>query len=344
MDKEKTQNKKTKRTVVAVDSDTVVSKVLDISKTDTVPDTNQGIAYQNKDIMSKLLAELFPKTSFEVYQIQTPQVARLLPTNLPKLQLNELRLDNLFQFVDGSYAIVDYESKYRTEDKIKYTGYLIRILQRYLHEPDLRIRLIVIYTADIKRRNVNDVLDVGALRVTVEPAFLSELDSEKILEHITNKIRNGQSLDDGEKMQFIILPLSFQGQEKKIEVIGLLFELVKMITDVKDQAFLIAGLIAFADKVIDENVANMMKGWTDMTKVARLFEEEKQKALKQQAEEKQGEIDALKEELQNSINAERTMVKMMLDNGIPEEQIYRCAPNVAHEVICECKAKYGNSQ
>ena len=71
-----------------------------------------SIAWQNKDIASKFLADEFKGKSFAVYGIDIPKVMRSEPTNLPDIEVNELRLDGLFELIDGSYAIVDYESRY----------------------------------------------------------------------------------------------------------------------------------------------------------------------------------------------------------------------------------------
>ena len=57
----------------------------------------------------------------------------MLLTSLPAVKANELRLDNLFELADGSVAIVDYESVYDEEDKVKYLNYLTGIVNRYLY-------------------------------------------------------------------------------------------------------------------------------------------------------------------------------------------------------------------
>ena len=51
-----------------------------------------GIAYQNKDITSKLLAENFKGKTFRVYGLDIPEVKAVLPTNIPSVRANELRL------------------------------------------------------------------------------------------------------------------------------------------------------------------------------------------------------------------------------------------------------------
>lgn len=90
------------------------------------------IAYQNKDITSKFLAENFQGKTFRVYGLELPEIKRVLPTNTPVVKANELRLDNLFELADGTAALVDYESEYDQKDKIKYLNYLTGIANRFV--------------------------------------------------------------------------------------------------------------------------------------------------------------------------------------------------------------------
>lgn len=300
------------------------------------------IAYQNKDIMSKLFGEKFPNVSLRVYGVNTPKIIRVLPTNLPKLKVNELRIDNLFFMEDGSYAIIDYESKYTRKNKVKYLGYVANILQRYIDEPDFRLRLIIIYTADVTRAQTESLFDIGAVKIEMQQAFLSELDSDKIKERLTNKIRNQEEFTEEELMEYIILPLSYKGREKKKETIRELFELSKKIENEETQVFLVAGMIAFADKVVDVQTAKEMKEWISMTKVAKLFEEEKNEAIKQairakdeELQSKDNELQSKDEELQSKDNKLKSKVRKMLENGEPVEKIYLYFPEVADEVLGE---------
>lgn len=89
------------------------------------------IAYQNKDITSKFLAENFKGKTFRVYGLNLPEIKQVFPTNIPTVKANELRLDNLFELADGTVALVDYESEYDEEDKVKYLNYLTGIANRY---------------------------------------------------------------------------------------------------------------------------------------------------------------------------------------------------------------------
>ncbi len=77
----------------------------------------------------------------------------MLPTNIPAVKANELRLDNLLELEDGTVALVDYESEYKRESKGKYLNYLSGIVNRYEKEGRIcpNLRMIVVYTGDIRR-------------------------------------------------------------------------------------------------------------------------------------------------------------------------------------------------
>ena len=244
------------------------------------------VAYQNKDITSKVLAENFKGKSFRAYGLDLPEIKRALPTNIPAVKANELRMDNLFELADGTAAIVDYESVYSEGDKVKYLNYLTGIANRYRKEKTACpvLRMVVIYTGDIKREKVSCAYDIGALKMEVECAFLSELDSEGIYRRLKLKVLQQEKLDDEELMEFIILPLSYRKKEEKQESVRKAVELATRIRDRGQQVFTLAGLLVFTDKVIDRETANKIRKVIEMTQVAQIFEEEKQQAVKETAQ------------------------------------------------------------
>ena len=75
--------------------------------------------------------------------------------------------------------------------------------------------MIVIYTGDIKRKQVSAQYNIGAVKVTLEPAFLSELDSGSIFRNIKEKVEKKELLAETELMEFIILPLSYRNRDEK---------------------------------------------------------------------------------------------------------------------------------
>lgn len=237
------------------------------------------VAYQNKDIVSKIFGESMKEKSLKAYGLNVPKVVDVLPTNLPALELNELRIDNIFVLEDGSYAIIDYESKYRYRNKVKYLSYVLRILRRLIKDKvDLRkvkIRIIIIYTADVKRGKTEPVFQAGAIQLITEEAFLIEIDGEKEYQRLLKKVENGQILDEEDMMKMIILPLAYQGIEKQREIAKKVVDLIKQIKEMQMQRFLFAGVLSFTDKVIDEEVAEEIRRRLDMTKVGRIIYEEK---------------------------------------------------------------------
>ncbi len=48
--------------------------------------------------------------SLAVYGVNLPKIKAVMPTNLPAIEANELRIDNLFRLEDDSLALIDYES------------------------------------------------------------------------------------------------------------------------------------------------------------------------------------------------------------------------------------------
>ena len=274
-----------------------------------------GIAYQNKDITSKLLAENFKGKTFRVYGLDIPEVKAVLPTNIPSVRANELRLDNLFELVDGTVALVDYESDYKKEDKVKYLNYLAGIANRYQQEKKAcpMLRMIVIYTGDIERRQVSDEYDIGAVRMTLEPAFLSELDSGGLFRHLKEKVERNEPLDDEELMGFIILPLSYRKKEEKEEKIRESVNLAAQIQDRSQQVFALAGILAFSDKLIDMETANKIRRMIEMTKVGWIIEQEKQEAIAKVEE----ALVKIEEEKQQA--ARESVIKMIRKNYPTEE-------------------------
>lgn len=252
-----------------------------------VPAKGKGVAYQSKDIISKELAKSFKGKAFRVYGLDLPEIRTVLPTNIPTIRANELRLDNLFELADSTVAIVDYESKYRKKDMIKYLNYLTGIANRYLKEKKdcPALRMIVIYTGDIERKNVSAEYNIGAVKVTLEPAFLSELDSGRIYQHLKCKVEKKEPLDEEELMEFIILPLSYWKRAEKEQKIRETVKLAARLQDRRQQIFVLSGILAFTDKVIDTETANHIRRLIKMTKVGRIIEEEKRQAIAE-AEEK----------------------------------------------------------
>ena len=233
----------------------------------------ESIAYQNKDITAKILAEEFKGKSFEVYGVDIPKIISVEPTNLPAIEANELRMDNLFYLEDDSYLLVDYESEYNEENKIKYLNYIVRVSKRLYNELGKfpNIRMLVIYTADVKKGSTDPAMNLGSIRLVITEAFLSELDHEEIWDRISSKVFNKKELASEEVMELIVYPLTFLSKKDKQDAIADVITLTKQIAESNRKSFIFKCLLTFTDKVIRDEDAEAIKEALMMTKVEKLI-------------------------------------------------------------------------
>ena len=240
------------------------------SKNSKNPNANPAIAYQNKDIVSKLFGEQMKGKSLSLFGLNTNlKVIDIRPTNIPIVQAKELRMDNLFELEDGSVAILDYESQFKETNFTKYGYYIMNVINRYLNEgktPD--IHMMVLYTADIE--TAKTILERTACRIKIEAAYLTGTPSEQWLEEIKGSLAN-QIISDKTLMRLILLPLTYKDEEKKQETIKLCVNLAQKIPDKEQETFALAGILAFTDKIISNSTKKYIEEVLGMTQVGQML-------------------------------------------------------------------------
>ena len=138
---------------------------------------------------------------------------------------------------------------------------------------------------------------------------------------LKRKVEAGEALSDEDIMKFIILPLTEPDAGKKQELIEKTVELAKGISDEKQQIFIIAGILVATDKFIDKQYSSMIKGWISMTKVARLFEEEKIEAVNKAVN---NAVSVNKHDIaQKMISAGEDYLKVMDYTGLAKEDVLK---------------------
>lgn len=236
----------------------------------------EEIAYQNKDITSKLMAETLKGKSLAAFGLPELKIVDILPTNLPVIESNELRLDNLFLLSDGSLAIIDYESSFSRENFVKYLNYIARVIRRFAVRRELKdlkqLKMVVIYTADVEC--AEERYDLGGLILIVESAYLIHLDGSQIYDRLKHKIDAGEKLAEEELMELMILPLTVKGKKRKQETIEKAVTLGKRLPDREGQLKVIAGILTFTDKVIDRAYAKKLEEEMQMTLVGQMLMDE----------------------------------------------------------------------
>ena len=235
---------------------------------------SEGIAYQNKDILFKILSQTYKEKSFAAYGINLPPIRELLPTNLPKISANEKDIDNLFLLEDGTYAIVDYEAEFKKLNKIKYLNYIARVMEKYYREDgNFSLRLVVIYTGDVKC--AEPVFETNCITLRMEQAFLSHIDGEAAFDTIWQKVGSGALLEDDDLMNLVILPLTIPGVEGKQAMLEKVVELAEQVKDNEQQIFILSGVIVASDKFINREYLEQIRRRINMTQLGQMYEKEK---------------------------------------------------------------------
>ena len=242
------------------------------------------IAYQNKDIALKYFGDALKNKNLTVYGLPNIRIKDTRPTNLPAIEVNELRMDNLFILEDSSFALIDYESTFGIHDIVKYVNYIARILKRFVRQEGGRnsergrkrlpvIHLIIIFSADISDIDPN-ILDVGCMQLKIEPVYLLRMETEKVYSKIQYKVENKETLNDDEMLEMIVLPLTVKGKEEKRALAEETVRLAQEIQDEEQRMQALAGILTFADKILDKESAKRIKEVIGMNKVEKLFYDE----------------------------------------------------------------------
>ena len=253
---------------------------------------NNAIARNNKDLISKILADSFGEKSFSVYGINLPPIVQCLPTEFPDVQVTDRVSDRLFLLQDGSYALVDFESQYLLLNKVKYLRYITRVLEHYLKSAqDFHLRFIVLYTGNV--RSARPDYSTDCLTIHTEQAFLSRIDGDKEFSEIHAKLDADTPLSDEDLMKLIILPLTYGSREKQISSIDKAVDSALQIKEEEKRTFVLAGICISTDKFIREYQARRIGGILKMTKVGQMLQEEYEqleRQLEKQLDEKRTEI------------------------------------------------------
>lgn len=278
----------------------------------------EGIAYQNKDILFKILGQTYKEKSFRVYGINLPPIRELLPTDLPKISANEMLIDNLFLLEDGTYAIVDYESVYKKSNKIKYLNYIARIMEKYYKEDKgFNLRLIVVYTGDVE--SAEATLETDCFTLRTEQAFLSHIDGETTFLSIQEKLQSAPVLSDDDLMRLIILPLTVPGSEGKQKMLEKVVNLSDQIPDEEQRIFTLSGVIVASDKFIDRSYLEQIRRRIDMTQLGQMYEKEKIEYANQKA--KETAIRERNEIAKSMLSEGIDFIKIMKITGLTEEEL-----------------------
>ena len=109
-------------------------------------------------------------------------------------------------------------------------------------------------SADISDIDPN-ILDVGCMQLKIEPVYLLRMDTAKVLSKIQCKVEMKEALDDDELLELIVLPLTVKGRAEKQALAEETVRLAQEIRDEEQRMQALAGILTFADKILDRDYA-----------------------------------------------------------------------------------------
>ena len=224
----------------------------------------------------------------------------------------------------------------------KYHNYLVRIVSKYYNDTNkiINIRMLVIYSANVKEDILQNTLDFGAVKLTIESIILKDMDTLGILNDLTNKVENSLPLSDKDKMQLIILPLTCEYEDIRYDVLDKVIDLISKISDDETKNVIISCIIAFTDKYIKKEQLQKLKGMIKMTQIEQMYVDEAnerlRKAIAETTEKVTKEVtekvtDEVTREVTNDITT--NTIKKMLNNGLEPNNISMYFDNITVEDI-----------
>ena len=134
--------------------------------------------------------------------------------------------------------------------------------------------MMVLYTADIGKARAS--LHRTACDIRVEASYMADAPSAQWLKEIKEGIVNG-TVTEETLMHLVLLPLAYHGNEQQQAAIRQCVDLAKELPDKEQGNFVLAGILAFTDKIIGEDMKKYIKEVLRMTRIeSELIEESRQ--------------------------------------------------------------------
>ena len=184
----------------------------------------------------------------------------------------------------------------------------------------------MIYTADVNPEKTVSKLDLGALTMQIEEAFLAGIDSEKIKAELSDKLGRKLPLTDEDIMKLVLYPLTYKGKKNQQKAVSEAIDMAERIDDEDSLRRAESGIYVFSDKIISKRDADRIHGRLNMTKIGRLLEEDYQKREKKA-------VDIATKEAQKEAKKEmENVVIKFLEAGDSADKVASCTGFSLEEV------------
>lgn len=274
-----------------------------------------NISYGAKDILYKLMGQLYKGRPLEALGVSDmPKIMDRLPRNFFENEVLEGGPNEIFILEDGSILLFGYEDERNIDENMFiYLEVAVKVIKRYYKHRGTfpKVRMAIIYNSSVKE--ARNTLSFGDILICSESIFMSELSGEKVLNELKPKVIEG-NLTQADKIKFIMLPL-MKNEYEDTNMLRECVQLAKSIKSERDEAIILNGIIESTDKFINDDQARELKELLEMTKIERLYNEERDIAVKNARKEEKLRI---AKNLAGILSAELISEKL----GITIEEIY----------------------
>lgn len=203
---------------------------------------------QNKESTNQLFLKNFKGKSFQILGLDVPKIRQVEEVYLQDVITEEYYKEYLFTLEDNSVAIIKCEEKFEktcVDEYICGVSSLLDFMEKERDKYHVKLRVIVIYTADVSKEEVPDFYDIGALVLRTENIFMLDMNFEKIMRKLTEKVEQKEMLTEEEQMEFVVLPLSCKEKERQEFAFENVVKLAEKIEDEEVRNFVLSGLKFF---------------------------------------------------------------------------------------------------
>jgi len=226
--------------------------------------TNEEVAVSrhNYDIIFKSLTETFADRTLKMFGIDTVPIVRAEKTELPRIEIDERRMDFVFYLADDSYLHLEFQTTSGVENLERFKLYDATLYQKRKK----KIQTAVVYGAGVE--GAPEALDHGSIKYRVQNIYMGRYDGDAIYRGLLVKVERQEGLEEIDQLNLIFLPLMKSSVDRSLRAIDAV-EVAKKIKDERQQDFLIGSLVGITDKFIDREYVKKLMEVLRMTRVGR---------------------------------------------------------------------------
>ncbi len=219
-----------------------------------------------EDTVLKKAMEFFKDNAVDFFGIDTKIIAPA-ETEIKNIDIKTNYTDYLFYTEDGGYLHFEFQTTNKKDDIKRFLYYDASLFCK----EGRKLRTLVVYSSGIE--NVETYIDAGTVKYNIEAFYMKNLDGDKKLEYLKEKILNGEKLTGEDILTLTFLPLMSTKRNKGNITIESI-ELAEKIPEGNEKLQCLTLLYALFDKFGDEISKKKFKEVVTMTEIGRMIRDE----------------------------------------------------------------------